>query len=136
MIQITSIHHIYYIPMEREIFLKIPRYMHRPCGWDAFEVPTEDWIELPHGGSLYELPGRKGIGIDVKHGDMRFAKKAGPLLHLFLPHIPVYFLQLMKPEPMHLLFHCFAILPPDGIMKNFMFPLYELNRISARKRRI
>jgi len=27
-------------------------------------VPAEDWIILPEGGSLYELPGRRGVGID------------------------------------------------------------------------
>jgi len=40
------------------------------AGWDAFPVETEEWIPLPDGGSLYELPGRKGIGIDVLTGDM------------------------------------------------------------------
>ncbi len=40
-------------------------------GWDAFPVPEEDWIVLPDGGTLYELTGRKGIGIDVATGEMR-----------------------------------------------------------------
>ena len=44
-------------------------------GWDAFPVPLEDWILLPDGGNLYELPGRKGIGIDVKTGEMRLCDK-------------------------------------------------------------
>ena len=44
-------------------------------GWDAVEVPLEQWIELPDGGSLYELPGRRGIGIDVKTGEMRLCQK-------------------------------------------------------------
>ncbi|MFK7980973.1 MAG: radical SAM protein [Saprospiraceae bacterium] len=34
-------------------------------------VPTEDWILLPEGGSLYELPGRRGVGIDVRTGELR-----------------------------------------------------------------
>ena len=34
-------------------------------------VPAEDWIVLPEGGSLYELPGRRGVGIDVRTGELR-----------------------------------------------------------------
>ena len=34
-------------------------------------IPEEDWIQLPEGGNLYELPGRKGIGIDVETGEPR-----------------------------------------------------------------
>lgn len=45
------------------------------AGWDAFPIPVEDWIELPEGGSLYELPGRRAIGIDVKTGEMRLCDK-------------------------------------------------------------
>ncbi|HNC40060.1 MAG TPA: radical SAM protein, partial [Chitinophagaceae bacterium] len=37
-------------------------------GWDALPVPEDEWILLPDGGSLYELPGRRGIGIDVATG--------------------------------------------------------------------
>lgn len=53
-------------------------------GWDAYEIPVSDWIELPHGGSLYELPGRKGIGIDVKTGEMRLCEK-GWAVAAFIP---------------------------------------------------
>ncbi len=53
-------------------------------GWDAFEVPAGQWIELPAGGSLYELPGRRGIGIDVATGDMRLCDK-GWAVAAFIP---------------------------------------------------
>ena len=53
-------------------------------GWDAMPVPEEDWIELPNGGSLYELPGRKGIGIDVESGEMRLCEK-GIAVAAFIP---------------------------------------------------
>jgi sulfatase maturation enzyme AslB (radical SAM superfamily) len=53
-------------------------------GWDAFPVPVEDWIALPEGGSLYELPGRRGIGIDVKSGEMRLCEK-GWAVASFIP---------------------------------------------------
>lgn len=54
------------------------------AGWDAFEIPAEDWIELPSGGSLYELPGRRGIGIDVQTGQMRLCEK-GWAVAAFIP---------------------------------------------------
>jgi pyruvate-formate lyase-activating enzyme len=53
-------------------------------GWDAFPVEPEDWIELPEGGNLYELPGRKAIGIDVISGDMRLCEK-GWAVAAFIP---------------------------------------------------
>jgi pyruvate-formate lyase-activating enzyme len=53
-------------------------------GWDALPVPQEDWIQIPDGGSLYELPGRRGIGIDVITGEMRLCKK-GFAVAAFIP---------------------------------------------------
>lgn len=53
-------------------------------GWDALPVPVEDWIELPEGGSLYELPERRGIGIDVRTGKMRLCDK-GWAVAAFIP---------------------------------------------------
>ncbi len=54
------------------------------AGWDAYPVEAEDWIELPVGGNLYELPGRRGIGIDVESGDMRLCEK-GWAVAAFIP---------------------------------------------------
>ena len=54
------------------------------AGWDAYPVEDEDWIELPTGGNLYELPGRRGIGIDVETGDMRLCEK-GWAVAAFIP---------------------------------------------------
>lgn len=53
-------------------------------GWDAIPVPVEDWIDLPEGGSLYELPGRRGIGIDAQTGEMRLCMK-GYAVAAFIP---------------------------------------------------
>jgi pyruvate-formate lyase-activating enzyme len=53
-------------------------------GWDAIPVPREEWIPLPSGGSLYELPGRRGIGIDVETGEMRLCEK-GWAVAAFIP---------------------------------------------------
>jgi wyosine [tRNA(Phe)-imidazoG37] synthetase (radical SAM superfamily) len=53
-------------------------------GWEAIPVPEEEWIPLPEGGNLYELPGRRGIGIDVKTGEMRLCTK-GWAVAAFIP---------------------------------------------------
>ena len=53
-------------------------------GWDAMPIPEDEWIELPDGGSLYELPSRRGIGIDVKTGEMRLCDK-GWAVCAFIP---------------------------------------------------
>ena len=53
-------------------------------GWDALPVDPEDWIPLPDGGQLYELPGRSGIGLDAANGQMRLCEK-GWAVAAFLP---------------------------------------------------
>src|SRR5689334_23967577 len=53
-------------------------------GWDALPVPEDEWLALPEGGQLYELPGRRGIGIDVKTGEMRLCDK-GWAVAAFIP---------------------------------------------------
>ncbi len=57
------------------------------AGWDAFPIESDQWIELPQGGNLYELPGRRGIGIDVETGEMRLCEK-GWAVAAFIP--PAY----------------------------------------------
>lgn len=53
-------------------------------GWDALPVEEDEWIELPEGGSLYHLPMRRAIGIDVKTGEMRLCEK-GWAVAAFIP---------------------------------------------------
>ncbi|HCY89887.1 MAG TPA: radical SAM protein [Chitinophagaceae bacterium] len=53
-------------------------------GWDAIPIPVDEWIVLPEGGQLYELPGRRGIGIDVQTGEMRLCEK-GWAVAAFIP---------------------------------------------------
>lgn len=69
---------------EGNIFEDETLYAVGRAGWDAFEVPKDQWIELPEGGNLYELPGRRGIGIDVASGDMRLCEK-GWAVAAFIP---------------------------------------------------
>lgn len=66
------------------IFEDTSLYVTGRSGWDAFEVPEDEWIPLPEGGQLYELPGRRGIGIDVETGDMRLCEK-GWAVAAFIP---------------------------------------------------
>ena len=75
---------ILYSDGEGNIFEDITLYATGRSGWDAYPVPVEDWIELPEGGQLYELPGRRGIGIDVKSGEMRLCEK-GWAVAAFIP---------------------------------------------------
>jgi hypothetical protein len=72
---LTQSPYILYSDGEGNIFEDTSLYALGRAGWDAFEVPAEDWIELPDGGSIYELPGRRGIGIDVVTGEMRLCEK-------------------------------------------------------------
>jgi wyosine [tRNA(Phe)-imidazoG37] synthetase (radical SAM superfamily) len=53
-------------------------------GWDALPIEDSEWIGLPEGGSLYELPGRRGIGLDVKTSEMRLCGK-GWAVAAFIP---------------------------------------------------
>lgn len=66
---------ILYSDGEGNIFEDISLYATGRSGWDALAVPLDEWIDLPDGGNLYELPGRRGIGIDVQTGEMRLCEK-------------------------------------------------------------
>jgi len=76
--------YILYSDGKGNIFEDETLYVTGRSGWDAFSIPDEDWIELPNGGSLYELPGRRGIGIDVRTGEMRLCTK-GFAVAAFIP---------------------------------------------------
>jgi wyosine [tRNA(Phe)-imidazoG37] synthetase (radical SAM superfamily) len=76
--------YILYSDGKGNIFEDETLYVTGRSGWDAVEVPNDEWIELPDGGSLYELPGRRGIGLDVKTGEMRLCDK-GWAVAAFIP---------------------------------------------------
>ncbi|MCU7552134.1 radical SAM protein [Chitinophagaceae bacterium LB-8] len=76
--------YILYSDGKGNIFEDTSLYVTGRTGWDAIQVPSDEWIELPHGGQLYELPGRRGIGIDVKTGEMRLCDK-GWAVAAFIP---------------------------------------------------
>ncbi len=76
--------YILYSDGKGNIFEDTSLFVTGRSGWDALPIPVEDFIELPEGGSLYELPGRRGIGIDVKTGEMRICEK-GWAVAAFIP---------------------------------------------------
>lgn len=63
--------YVLYADTEGNVFEDKSLYAIGRAGWYCYPVPDEDWIELPDGGSLYNLPNRIPIGIDVKTGEMR-----------------------------------------------------------------
>jgi len=74
-------------------------YVTGRTGWDAVPIPEDDWIELPQGGSLYELPGRKGIGIDVETGEMRLCEKGWAVAAFIPPAHTGFYLSAYETEP-------------------------------------
>jgi pyruvate-formate lyase-activating enzyme len=68
-------------------------------GWDAVPIPNEDWILLPDGGSLYELPDRRGIGIDVKTGEMRLCEKGWAVAAFIPPAHTGFFMAAFESAP-------------------------------------
>lgn len=70
-----------------EIFEDRSLYVCGRSGWDAIPIEVDEWMLLPGGGQLYELPGRRGIGVDVLTGEMRLCEK-GWAVAAFIP--PAY----------------------------------------------
>ena len=66
------------------IFEDTSLYVCGRSGWDALPVEKDEWIELPAGGQLYELPNRRGIGLDVVTGEIRLCEK-GWAVAAFIP---------------------------------------------------
>ncbi len=76
--------YLLYSDGEGNIFEDEDLFVAGRSGWDAVPVDLDHWIKLPNGGQLYELPGRQGIGIDVKTGEMRLCEK-GWAVAAFIP---------------------------------------------------
>ena len=81
---LTSSPFLLYSDGKGKIFEDTSLYVTGRSGWDAVPVPVDEWIKLPNGGQLYELPGRRGIGIDVQTGEMRLCEK-GWAVAAFIP---------------------------------------------------
>lgn len=85
--KLNSSPYILYSDGKGNIFEDLTLYALGRSGWDAVEVDLKDWIELPDGGNLYELPGRRGIGLDVETNELRLCEK-GWAVAAFIP--PAY----------------------------------------------
>ena len=81
---LNSSPYILYSDGNGNIFEDTTLFVTGRSGWDAIPVPDDEWIELPDGGQLYELPGRRGIGMDVLTGEMRLCEK-GWAVAAFIP---------------------------------------------------
>lgn len=90
---------ILYSDGKGNIFEDTSLYAVGRSGWDALPVPEEEWIELPDGGQLYELPGRRGIGIDVKTGEMRLCNKGWAVAAFIPPAHTGLYLSAFETEP-------------------------------------
>ncbi|HET6994514.1 MAG TPA: radical SAM protein, partial [Chitinophagaceae bacterium] len=91
--------YILYSDGKGNIFEDTTLYATGRSGWDALPVPGEEWIELPDGGSLYELPGRKGIGIDIKTGQMRLCEKGWAVAAFIPPAHTGFYLAAYETQP-------------------------------------
>lgn len=76
--------YILYSDGKGNIFEDTSLYATGRSGWNALPVQENEWIELPVGGQLYELPERRGIGIDAETGEMRLCEK-GWAVAAFIP---------------------------------------------------
>ena len=91
--------YILYSDGEGNIFEDISLYACGRSGWDALPVDESDWILLPEGGSLYELPGRRGIGLDVETGEMRLCEKGWAVAAFIPPAHTGLYLSAFETEP-------------------------------------
>lgn len=102
--------YLLYSDGEGNIYEDTSLYAIGRTGWDAIPVENEEWIELPDGGQLYELPDRRGIGIDVKTGEMRLCDK-GWAVAAFVPpaHTSLYIAAYESaPEAQTLPLYCYT----------------------------
>ncbi len=76
--------YILYSDGEGNIFEDTSMHVAGRSGWDAYPIDVEEWIELPEGGNLYELPGRRGIGLNAETGEMELCEK-GWAVAAFIP---------------------------------------------------
>ncbi len=96
---LTSSPYLLYSLGNGQIFEDTSLYVVGRSGWDAYPVPTDEWIELPQGGQLYELPGRRGIGIDVLTGEMRLCEKGWAVAAFIPPAHTGFFLAAYESKP-------------------------------------
>jgi wyosine [tRNA(Phe)-imidazoG37] synthetase (radical SAM superfamily) len=68
-------------------------------GWYFEVVPDADWIKLPEGGTLYELPDRRAVGFDVHTGELRTCEKGWAVAAFVPPAHTVLYLASFEKMP-------------------------------------
>lgn len=96
---ITQSPYILYSDGKGNIFEDTSLYATGRTGWDAVPVNVDEWILLPEGGSLYELPGRRGIGIDVHTGEMRLCDKGWAVAAFIPPAHTGFYIAAYETQP-------------------------------------
>lgn len=99
------------------IFEDTSLYVTGRSGWDAVPVPEDEWMELPEGGQLYELPGRRDIGIDVNTGEMCLCENGWAVAAFITPAYTGFYLAAYETQadaPILPLFCYTAAGWPDG----------------------
>lgn len=96
---LSSSPYLLYSDGKGNIFEDTSLYAVGRAGWDAMPIPEEDWIRLPEGGNLYELPGRKAIGIDVRTGDLRLCSRGWAVAAFIPPAHTGLYLAAYESEP-------------------------------------
>jgi wyosine [tRNA(Phe)-imidazoG37] synthetase (radical SAM superfamily) len=97
--QLTDSPYLLYSDGKGNIFEDLSLLALGRTGWDAVPVPLHEWIELPEGGNLYELPGRKGIGMDVITGMLRICEKGWAVAAFIPPAHTGTYLSAYETEP-------------------------------------
>ncbi|MBK8043181.1 MAG: radical SAM protein [Haliscomenobacter sp.] len=81
---ITQSPYVLYADAQGQVFEDETLYAAGRTGWYVDPIPEADWIELPEGGTLYNLPGRAPLGVDVETGEVRPSSK-GFAVAAFVP---------------------------------------------------
>src|SRR5438477_41293 len=97
-------------------------------GWDAVRVPGDEWIELPSGGKLYELPGRRGIGIDVETGNMRLCEKGWAVAAFVPPAHTGFYLAAYETSPQAPTLPLFCYTAVGWHHKKFFVPAVRIEK--------
>jgi len=102
--------YLLYADVNGNVFEDPSLYAVGRSAWYAYPVPEEDWIELPEGGSLYNLPERVGIGLDVRTGELRYCERGGAVAAFIPPaHTGLYLAAFdRKPDAPTLPLFCYT----------------------------
>ncbi|MFT3903471.1 MAG: radical SAM protein [Niabella sp.] len=120
--------YLLYSDGQGNIFEDTSLYAVGRCGWDAYPIPTEEWIELPEGGNLYELPGRRGIGIDVRTGEMRLCDKGWAVAAFIPPAYTGFYLAAYETQPEAPILPLFCYTAAGWLNEKFYVPAIRIEQ--------